>query len=70
MSDWQRGYDAAMATADPAEQLVTAEILDAGGPDFLAGEDTNEPPDFHRGWDAAILAARRPEVTPWVTGNR
>ncbi len=57
--DFRRGMEAAQATADPSEQLTTDEIQQACGPDFMAGECTDEPPAFHKGWDYAIRLARQ-----------
>jgi hypothetical protein len=53
---------AARVTCNVADLLTTDEILSCGGPDFLAGEETDEPPDWHQGWDHAVLTARG-EVT-------
>ncbi|WP_306049151.1 hypothetical protein [Oceaniradius stylonematis] len=56
--DFQRGVETAQSTAELADQATTSEVLAAGGPDFLAGHDTDEPPEWHRGWDWAIEQAR------------
>lgn len=56
--DFQRGAKAVLATADIANQLTTDEVRKVGGPDFMAGEDTDEAPAFHQGWDWQIRQCR------------
>ncbi|MEM1040880.1 MAG: hypothetical protein AAGI12_15575 [Pseudomonadota bacterium] len=58
MSDFERGAAAARKCRNLADQATTDEVLQAGGPDFKAGEDSDEPRDWHLGWDSEILKAR------------
>ncbi|WP_297842986.1 hypothetical protein [uncultured Roseibium sp.] len=58
-SDFKRGAQAAYATEDVCDQATTDEVLAAGGPDFMAGQQTDEPPEWHRGWDWTIRMARQ-----------
>lgn len=58
MSDYIRGYRAAQEMPELGEELTSAEILSAGGPDFMAGEGSDEGPEFWRGWDAAVIDMR------------
>jgi hypothetical protein len=56
--DFRRGMEAAMATRDVADQLTTDEIASCGGPDFLDREASDEPAEWHHGWDHVIRCAR------------
>lgn len=58
-ADFKRGAQAAYATEEPCNQATTDEVLAAGGPDFIAGQQTDEPAEWHRGWDWTIHAARK-----------
>lgn len=64
MTDFERGYEAACNFGEHiAAQCTCDEALHAGGPDFLAGQGTDEPPAWHRGWDAAIMHDRNCQPT-------
>lgn len=62
MTDWaafwaefDAGMQAARSVPDVALQATTDEAREAGGADFLK----DQSPDWHRGFDHAVLLARR-----------
>ncbi len=60
----ERRMRVARSAPDIGHEGTTQEALAAGGPNFMAGEDTGESPEYHKGFDHAVLFARDNTMEP------
>ncbi|MEB3419924.1 hypothetical protein ACFSDD_11130 [Salipiger marinus] len=67
MTDW-KDFEAGMAAArrvpDVALQATSQEALAAGGPDFGGADAGDRSESWHKGFDHAVMLARRSSVVP------